>query len=534
MLNKKDVKKKNVSEATAQKKDDDIGGLRPFSKPAMTVSDKQKEDNQEPNTSVKTAFNDTSTAYQEFLKHEYDNIAHAHFNTVTTISTFFRQYLLIVSIPLSILTLLMRADSNSRTLEPFLTMFFVVAAFVGLFVLGYVINLRMDVLLYARTVNGIRSFFLQRSDLSFSEEMRYRVLPRNIYIPHYCETRYFVYVVLTFALLDTTYLIMPFVLFSENRSILDGFGQLFSVGLGSFVCISVGLLSLLIHFGLYLSLITHRDKEYLRSHIIGVDIDGVISEHRPLFCKMLKTNCGKDLEPDKITVIPVHEIPGTTITQADEHAVFNDVQYWTDLEITEGTASILKELRNIFGFKIWIFTHRPWPNRSTFECAKKRELENKWKAKQSCCQAAKYYYSFFLYRFPRISESKVIHFFRRIGLIYDDAGTIKRITKLWLRRHQIPYHKLIVEHGNVDTTEPTIMTRNRFNLSKKKTIRIFVEDDLAKAIKLASICEVVFLIRHPYNTPNGKDSSTLDIEIPKNVIIVNSWKEIKNYIRSYL
>ena len=41
--------------------------------------------------------------YEKFLLKEYDNIAQAHYNTVDTISTFFKHYLLIVSLPLPIL-----------------------------------------------------------------------------------------------------------------------------------------------------------------------------------------------------------------------------------------------------------------------------------------------------------------------------------------------------------------------------------------------------------------------------------------------
>ena len=58
-------------------------------------------------------------------------------------------------------------------------------------------------------------------------------------------------------------------------------------------------------------------------------------------------------------------------------------------------------------------------------------------------------------------------------------------------------------------------------ISKDKLIRAFVEDDFDKAKRLADICEVVFLIEHPYNKGS----------LPMNVIRVRSWEEVYHYLR---
>ena len=137
------------------------------------------------------------TSYERFLLTEYNNIAQAHFNTVNMISTFFKHYLLIVSVPIPIFALIYRdwgGGKGAQFLETFglgIPIAGVLVALVGLCVMVYMANLRFDTLLYARTVNGIRRYFSGLSGLPFDEELRTRVLPRTIYQPRYFELRFF-------------------------------------------------------------------------------------------------------------------------------------------------------------------------------------------------------------------------------------------------------------------------------------------------------------------------------------------------------
>jgi uncharacterized HAD superfamily protein len=93
-------------------------------------------------------------------------------------------------------------------------------------------------------------------------------------------------------------------------------------------------------------------------------------------------------------------------------------------------------------------------------------------------------------------------------------------------KHGIGYDKLVVETGNVHSPGRHLLRRmNRFSMSESYEIRLFVEDDLFKALKLANICEVVFLIDQPYNHTT---------DLPRNVIRVRDWKAIYEYIRQQL
>jgi uncharacterized HAD superfamily protein len=108
------------------------------------------------------------------------------------------------------------------------------------------------------------------------------------------------------------------------------------------------------------------------------------------------------------------------------------------------------------------------------------------------------------------------------------------ITKEWLKKNGIKYDKLIIEEGNDFSSDPRIVFRNRFDLARKKKIRFFVEDDLEKALKLSFICDVVFLISHPYNLPGAdlsEEQNKMRKELPSNIIRVKNWDEIYQCVR---
>ena len=164
-------------------------------------------------------------------------------------------------------------------------------------------------------------------------------------------------------------------------------------------------------------------------------------------------------------------------------------------------SNTLERVRNIFKFKVFLFTYRPWPNVEKMNEEEKKRIINKWedslhsfrdKAKQATAspEAAIELWSF--WRKP-----------------------IDRITRLWLKKHGLKYDKLIIEKGNEDVPDPRGHIRNRFFKSREYKIKYFVEDDLEKAVKLAYICDIVFLIDQPYNQVLN--------EVPSNIIPVKSW-----------
>src|SRR5437879_4621839 len=107
-------------------------------------------------------------SFTKYLLSEYQNIAEAHFKTNEAISSFFKYYLTILAVPVSLIGLLIGLASregllfviSSLRLPAFLLC--IAIAITGFLVLAHLINLRMDAVLYARVINGIRKYFYDR------------------------------------------------------------------------------------------------------------------------------------------------------------------------------------------------------------------------------------------------------------------------------------------------------------------------------------------------------------------------------------
>lgn len=451
------------------------------------------------------------TDFKEYLLSEYSNIAQAHFKTVDTISTFFRNYLIIVSIPISLIAILVSIFAGSVLKDILLiriplSAILLTVSLAGVGVLFYIINLRMDAILYARTINGIRKHFYDKSELDINIKLRTRVLPQSPHQPAYHEKMYFGPVVFSFAVFNTLYLVFAILGFSSGGEFSQPGSILGSMPLWAWLLISAFFIC---HFIGYRGCAQYRERAYLRSYIIGVDIDGILTQHREQFCGLLKKNIGKEVNPEEITRIPVHECENLKVSRDDEKAVFNDPDYWKSMPVVEGAADNLEKLRNAFKFKIFIFTYRPWPDTEKMCEEDRKQVSEKWEETLSSFQ----------------KEVKGMTFPSKIALIASSPirKPIDRVTRLWLREHGLKYDKLIIEKGNEDIPDPRGHIRNRFFKSREYKIKYFVEDDLEKAIKLAYICDTVFLLDQPYNQSLN--------EPPSNIIRVKSWDEIYKQIR---
>jgi len=276
-----------------------------------------------------------------------------------------------------------------------------------------------------------------------------------------------------------------------------------------------------LHFYSYIKYSRFREYSYLRSFIMGVDIDGVLNKHRHHFCNLLKENTNISLHPEKITTIPIHDDPSLGVTRENEKQVFNDPRYWTEMPDLDDASYNVRRLRNTFKLKIHIFSHRPWPSP---EILNKSEDYSRWK--EAAIEILKQNYlspnpswlsKFFLGFYKTLLKTRMEICVWKLG-----THPIDIITKCWLKRNKIEYDDLVIEKGSEDVPDPRGEYRNRFNISRGKSIRFFVEDDPQKATKLAYICDVVFLMNHPYNK---------HVILPKNIIRVKSWNEIYQWIK---
>jgi len=435
------------------------------------------------------------SAFEQYLLAEYDHIADAHFKTIDAISTFFKHYLVIVSIPVSAFALLLSRQFAANQLSELLIRFgsvlcllLIAVAVVGLGVFIYIINLRLDAMLYARTINGIRKYFYDLASIDIYDKLRMRILPQSPQIPSYFEKWYFLPVVFVFGVLNASSACLAWAAWGIRESEL------------TLISILTVILSTGVHVLAYYSYARYREHRYLRSRIIGVDIDGVLNEHRQQFCDLLKKHTGKEIDPRWITTIPVHDCEGLDVTRDDEIKVFNDPEYWTKMPVATGAPDNLRRIRKAFNMKIYVFTHRPWPMTEGMNEVEKEELDIAWRQALSS-----------------FHEAAALP-----SLLSDFISPIKGITKLWLRKHRFEYDWLMVEKGSDEVSDPHAHINNRFYKSREMRIKLFVEDDARKATKLAYICDVVFLLDQPYNQG----------VLPGNVIRVKSWDEIYRAVRA--
>ena len=140
---------------------------------------------------------------------EYSCIAEAHFKTIDTISTFFKHYLALMTIPIALIAYFFSTSENVEFLKcvPSLKLYggmlLVVISFAGGAVMVYIMNLRLDAILYARTINGIRKYFYDRAPVDLNTRLSMRILPQAACLPEYFEGLFFLPVIVTFAILNS-------------------------------------------------------------------------------------------------------------------------------------------------------------------------------------------------------------------------------------------------------------------------------------------------------------------------------------------
>ena len=279
------------------------------------------------------------------------------------------------------------------------------------------------------------------------------------------------------------------------------------------------------HLFYYSFISRYRRNMYMKSSIIGIDIDGVLNKHRVTFCEKhmenMKTTYGDTpippemkLTPEEIVQIPVSLIDNKNISVDNEFDVFNNPAYWSEqIVIKENIGKVIKELKNSFGYKINIHSYRPWPQYEYGNILNETRIDELWGIKT-----------------VNLWKNKKIRFGKRRKLT--------KLTKKWLKTAKIPFNNLFIEKSSIDYSSRSLSLfgliynisnshfKNRFYYTNRIPYRYFIEDTPENAIKLASTCEYVLLIEHPYNS-----AANLRENLPINVIRVKSWTEIKNTIK---
>ena len=111
----------------------------------------------------------------DFLLKEYENIAQAYFSAHELTAKWFKFYLLIIASPFSIIVFVYNNKSvefDLFKLSSTISILMFVIGFLSTLVSFIIINSRLDASLYARTVNGIRKYFLDQ-EINITVELRH-------------------------------------------------------------------------------------------------------------------------------------------------------------------------------------------------------------------------------------------------------------------------------------------------------------------------------------------------------------------------
>jgi hypothetical protein len=189
-----------------------------------------------------------NTESKEFMITEYDKISSAYFGLRDQVNEWFKAYLTLVGLPLTILAAVIKIAEGSLSasiinLPDIVAGLLILVSLLGLFVTISIISMRMEMILYARTINCVRRFFAN----SDNTLVQFLVLPTSDAMPPFYESwRAMFWQVLMIGFMD---------------GMILGVGILSLIHLGILVSILVAILFWLIHWLVYrIMALTREDK----------------------------------------------------------------------------------------------------------------------------------------------------------------------------------------------------------------------------------------------------------------------------------
>jgi len=479
----------------------------------------------------KSKVSENLSTFDSFQLEEYKNLSNSHYESVKQVTVFFRYYLLILSAPIFILTLIDDRRNEVKTFfngtsEPIfynlIFSYFIIISIIGFFIFYYVINLRQDAILYARSVNKVRKYFYHNSGIKNVEYEQFANLPLISSTPKYFERIFFTPLLLVFSLINCSFFAIALNLRSFYKDYFIECEYCLNIRISMYFILIVSTAFMILHYFLYKWLAYKRNNIYLKNYAIGVDIDGVLNDQTKHFVKWLKKLTGKKIDPKEIKEIPVHLNKSLDVSSIDERIVFNTKEYWETLPLKENAYVRLNHFQKVFGYRINIYSYRSWPQYN----GDKKSINN--------LIVKKGYTPLKELEIKKISKKWLID---NNILEKPVSGCLDKIKYFFskLPNKTLKYKSiktLTIETGNPFISDSRfsnrlnyrILNNNRFQDAKKKGFRFFIEDSPENAIKLSDMCDYVFLFNEPYNS----DKTYI---LPRNIIRVNHWDEIYSKLK---
>ncbi|MBC8493120.1 MAG: hypothetical protein H8D43_04975 [Chloroflexi bacterium] len=192
----------------------------------------------------------------DFMIQEYDQIASAYFGLRDQVNEWFKTYLTLVGLPVTVLGVALKISNGEGPLSiadlpDVVSGPLIAVALLGFFVTLTIVSMRMEMILYARTINGIRRYFAvldqkAKSEMGDFQLANYLILPTSDALPPFYEDwRAMFWQVVMIGILD------GLILMVAVRSFF-GIGWLWSAVVG-------GIYGLL-HLGLYRLMAWRRES----------------------------------------------------------------------------------------------------------------------------------------------------------------------------------------------------------------------------------------------------------------------------------
>jgi hypothetical protein len=148
------------------------------------------------------------TVVDEFMLTEYQTIAAAHFDLHNGLRQNFRFYLGLIAAPVTVFAVYKDPNMEVFRLPEVMLFLFSVISVLGFLMFLNMINTRFDIILYTRTVNGVRAYFKTRADESGNTAFELsRKLPIDKNKPPYNEgwSRAYTWLFILIAFVNSAY-----------------------------------------------------------------------------------------------------------------------------------------------------------------------------------------------------------------------------------------------------------------------------------------------------------------------------------------
>lgn len=163
----------------------------------------------------------------EFMKQEYTGICQAFGDLYNVILKVFNFYLLLASVPFTLAAIIYKTLPTQFDLKDLpmpMSVLFPAVSIIGLFTTFSMIHLRMEQVLYARTVNCIRRYFCETDTSRAKTIDNYLSLPTTDQSPPFFESgRAFFWQIIIIGFVDALYLLIGLIKFSGLSLCLSWF-----------------------------------------------------------------------------------------------------------------------------------------------------------------------------------------------------------------------------------------------------------------------------------------------------------------------